>query len=332
MKVAVLYGYVPPGAPADERDVLVEVDAVSGALAELGHETAGIPVTLDLKDVAERLREACPDIAFNLVESVDGKGSLIHLAPVLLDTLGLPYTGCPAEPVFTTSGKLLSKRMMKLAGIPTAPWHVMDGPVQGFVPGRPLIIKSVWEHASIGLDQASVVTPDTPEVLAHEIEKRRVGLGGEAFAEEYIEGREFNISLVGAVGEPAVLPPAEIVFSGYSDGRRRLVDYRAKWEEGSVEYGATVRSFLFPDSDRGLIDEIAAISKDCWRVFGLSGYARVDFRVDGEGRPWVLEVNVNPCISPDSGFVAAAKAAGMDYKGLVSSILDCACKKPPVRV
>lgn len=332
MKVAVLYGYVPPDAPADERDVLVEVDAVSGALAELGHETPGIPVTLDLKDAAERLREAGPDIVFNLAESIDGKGSLIHLAPVLLDTLGLPYTGCPAGPVFTTSGKLLSKKIMKLAGIPTAPWHVTDGPVRGFVPGRPLIIKSVWEHASIGLDQDSVITPETPEELAHEIENRRTRLGGEAFAEEYIEGREFNISLVGAVGEPAVLPPAEIVFSGYPDGMRRLVDYRAKWEECSVEYGATVRSFLFPDSDRGLIDEIAAIAKDCWRVFGLSGYARVDFRVDGEGRPWVLEVNVNPCISPDSGFVAAAKTAGMDYKVLVSSILECACNKPQVRV
>lgn len=323
MKVAVMYGYVPPDAPADEQDVLVEVEEVSGALAALGHTPIRMPVTLDLKDASERIVESGAELAFNLVESLDGKGRLIHLAPAMLDTLGLPYTGCRTEAVFTTSSKLLSKKLMRMAGIPTPDWHAADSTDDGFVPGRPLIIKSVWEHASIGIDNTSVVTPSSPGELNGIIGSRRGMLGGDAFAEEYVDGREFNISIVEHGGRPRTLPPAEIVFQGYPDGRPRLVDYKAKWDETSEEYRSTVRSFAFPDSDRELLARVNCIAVDCWRLFGLSGYARVDFRVDAHGRPYVLEVNVNPCISPDSGFVAAAGAAGMGYAEVVSSLVLC---------
>jgi len=165
---------------------------------------------------------------------------------------------------------------------------------------------------------------DTQKALLSELELRRPLLGGECFAEEFIDGREFNISLVEIDGEPVVLPPAEIRFVDFPKNKRKMVGYRAKWVEDSVEYRATRRSFIFPETDGMLLEHMAEISKSCWRLFGLGGYARVDFRVDERERPWVLEVNINPCISPDAGFVAAAAMAGIGYKRLVGRILDSA--------
>jgi len=142
-------------------------------------------------------------------------------------------------------------------------------------------------------------------------------LGIPLFAEGYVEGREFNLSLL--AGE--VLPPAEIRFEGFPAGQPKMVDYRAKWDEESAEYRHTVRSFAFSPADAPLLEELAAIARRCWQAFGLRGYARVDFRVDPRGHPWVLEVNTNPCISPDGGFVAAASRAGLDLPALVGRIL-----------
>jgi len=325
MNVAVLHGEVPPGAPADEQDVLVEVGAVKEALAGLGHEAYALPVSLDLGSLSNAIAKDVPELAFNLVESLGGRGSLIHLAPAVLDAMGVPYTGSPTEAVFATSNKLVSKRMLRSAGIPTPGWAGEGG--DGFVPGAHYIIKSVWEHASIGLDEGSVASYEKAGELARAMEQRRTSLGGACFAEEYIEGREFNISVMELDGNPAVLPQAEIRFTGFPEGARRMVGYRAKWDEASAEYRNTVRSFEFSDADSALLDELSGLSLACWELYGLRGYARVDFRVDETGRPWVLEVNINPCISPDGGFIAAAAMAGLGYDGVVSAILDAAMSR-----
>jgi D-alanine-D-alanine ligase len=148
--------------------------------------------------------------------------------------------------------------------------------------------------------------------------------GGECFAEAYIEGREFNLSLLASKAGPQVLPPAEIRFEDYPEGKTRIVGYRAKWHEGSFEYLHTVRSFEFPPQDSELILRLTDLATRCWCLFDLRGYARVDFRVDREGRPWVLEVNVNPCLSPDAGFYAAAAQTGLSFTQVVERIIgDC---------
>jgi D-alanine-D-alanine ligase len=322
MRVAVMHGEVPPGAPADEQDVLVEVGAVMDALSGLGHEVYALPVSLDLGSLSDVLSKDRPELAFNLVESLGGRGSLIHLAPAVLDALGIQYTGSPAEAVFATSSKIVSKRMLHLAGIPTPRWVEEGG--AGFVPGAQYIIKSVWEHASIGLEADSVATYNDPEGLMCAMEQRRGPLGGTCFAEEFIDGREFNISLIELDGKPSVLPHAEIRFMGFPEGARRMVGYRAKWDEDSAEYKNTVRSFEFTAEDSELLEELSRITIACWELFGLRGYARVDFRVDEACRPWVLEVNINPCISPDGGFMAASSMAGLGYDSVVSAILDAA--------
>jgi D-alanine-D-alanine ligase len=121
-----------------------------------------------------------------------------------------------------------------------------------------------------------------------------------------------------------VLPPAETLFVGYPPDRPRIVDYEAKWAEGSFAYHNTPRRFAFGPEDRALVDELAALALRAWTLFGLAGYARVDFRVDAAGRPWILEVNTNPCIAPDAGFFAAAAEAGLSYQAMVARIVAAA--------
>ena len=118
------------------------------------------------------------------------------------------------------------------------------------------------------------------------------------------------------------MPPAEIRFDAFEAGKRRIVDYRAKWDEASFEYHHTPRSFEHPPADAPLIDQLMQLSLDSWRAFDLKGYARVDFRVDTDGRPWVLEVNANPCLSPDAGFAAAAVQSGLTYEALIEQIIS----------
>ncbi|MCW9039297.1 MAG: hypothetical protein OQJ76_02280, partial [Rhodospirillales bacterium] len=176
-----------------------------------------------------------------------------------------------------------------------------------------------------GIDAKSVVNaPDA----ASEIQARTSRFGGAFFAESYIEGREFNISVIEGVSGPVVLPPAEIDFVGFTPDRPRIVDYEAKWIEGSHAFDNTPRRFDFPGSDDGLLESLRKLSELTWNLFGLRGYARVDFRVGADGRPWILEINLNPCLTPDAGFPAAAKRAGFTYDNLIGHLLETAlCRK-----
>jgi D-alanine-D-alanine ligase len=312
-KAALLFGRLPPRAGFDEQDVLVEAATVGRALRELGWRVRRVPLDLDLRSAARRLSRLAPEIVFNLVESVEGRDRLAHLAPALLDSLGLAYTGSPTEAIFLTSGKLLAKQSMRAAGVPTPAWARRE---PDFPP--PYIVKSVWEHASIGLTGSSVAR-DLP-ALEQELRRRA---GRELFVEAYVEGREFNLALLEEGGRrPQVLPPAEIQFQSFPEGKPRIVDYAAKWESGSMEFTRTPRHFAFPDQDRGLLEALKDLALRCWELFTLRGYARVDFRVDAAGQPWVLEVNTNPCLSPDAGFLAAAAGAGLSPMEVVRRIVE----------
>jgi D-alanine-D-alanine ligase len=195
------------------------------------------------------------------------------------------------------------------------------------------ILKSLWEHASIGLDARSVITTTRVATILRELESRLDRLGGVGFAEEYIDGREFNISLLGrgeqvdpGVWMPQVLPPAEIVFhDGSADGwgsRPRIVNYDCKWNEASFEYQHTQRVFKFVEDDQPLLEQMIQTARACWVIFELRGYARVDFRVDATGKPWVLEVNTNPCLSPDAGFAFALAQGKVAYSRAIACILE----------
>jgi D-alanine-D-alanine ligase len=333
MVVALLYPAVTDSDSPDERDILVQAEAVGRALSALGHDPIDLPCSLDLSALRGELAQLKPQLVFNLVESLEGRGCLIHLVPFLLDALKVPYTGCGAEAILATSNKALAKDRLAALGLPTPAWLA---PRPGGLPpvsppaadetGGQWIVKSVWEHASIGLDESATVVYDGAAQAAARLQELAPRFGGACFAEQYIDGREFNLSLLGGGASPIVLRPAEIRFEGYPEDALRIVGYRAKWDEGSFEYGHTQRRFDFPRRDAELLDRLQGLALRCWQVFALRGYARVDFRVDSSGRAWILEVNTNPCLSPDAGFAASLAATGIGFNEAVARILAAACE------
>ena len=330
MHVLILHDRVDDTARADERDALVQADLVAAVLGELGHTVVAAGVGLDLDEVARLIRRESPTVVFNLVESLAGHGQLAHVVPALLDSLGVPYTGNPTEAHFLTGGKVLAKQWLARHDVATPPWFTPDALTAGpRVPAGRYIIKSVWEHASLGLDDGALVDVTTAAELADALARRAPDLGGEAFAELYVDGREFNLALLAGADGPLLLPPAEIDFVNYPPGKPRVVGYAAKWAEDSFEYRHTPRRFTFEGRDASLLVELARTARRCWDVCGLDGYARVDFRVDRAGRPWVLEVNTNPCLSPDAGFAAAAAEHGLSPADVVARLLAAAQRRRP---
>jgi D-alanine-D-alanine ligase len=322
MKVAVLYGEISDDRPEDQQDSLVEVKAVSLALSNLGYTPEALPLSIDIQKTITQLRRLNPTFVFNLVDTVDGHGSLIYFAPALLDYLRIPYTGVRTEGQFTTSNKLVAKKLLKLHGLPTPKWVTLEEIENNSAANSYFIFKSVWEHSSIGLDENSVVFIPSKSELKKELETRNKVLFGECFAELYVDGRELNVTLLAKDGSPEVLPPAEIRFNEqYYKSKTKVVDFRAKWIKDSKEYQNTNRCFDFSKDDQDLIDNVTSLAKECWYIFELRGYARVDFRIDNGGNPWILEINANPCLSPDAGFVSSAVHAGLDYDQIIERII-----------
>lgn len=326
-RVLALHERVADDASPDARDTLDQVAAVAGALERLGYEVWTLAVDLDMEAARRALAHIRPRLVFNLVESLGGRDSLLSWAPSLMETMGVPFTGSPAEALGATSHKTLAKRILRAFDAPTPDWLTPGDLERGEAPDPTAryIIKSVSEHASFGMDASSVVGPGVGrETLRREFERRRSETGSRFFAERYIEGREFNLSLLAARSDVEVLPPAEIRFEGYAPDRPRIVDYRAKWDAGSFEYVHTTRRFDFPEADAALLKRLGRLSRVAWRAFGMAGYARVDFRVDEAGRPWILEVNANPCLAPDAGFAAAAERTGLGFDRVIARIVeDC---------
>ena len=332
MKAVILRDQVTDPSQPDEVDVMHQAEGVAGSLRELGHEPHVVEFTLDLARVRSDLLGLKPDFVFNLVESVGGQGRFIYFAPALLDAMKLPYTGARTDAMFTTSNKLLTKQMLRAAGLPTADWITLDDFNRSTLRrDRAFIIKSQWEDASIGVHGHNIIEPGAKfaDRLRKALDEAQESIRGGIFAEAFVDGREFNLAMLENISpaktpaskrEPVALPPSEILFEDYPADKPRIVDYKAKWVEDSFEYTHTPRHFDFLETDAPLLDELKQIAVDCWRFFGLRGYARVDFRVDTKGRPWILEINANPCLSPDAGYAATAARANLSYTQVIERI------------
>ena len=329
-----LHSSLPEGAPKDEMDVLQQAGAVSLALSRMGYEVLEMPFSLDGipldGDVLQRLmrgrlatalRAARPRLVFNLVETVCSTGMWSYLAPAFLTRLGLKYTGSSPDAIFLTTHKIAAKLLMRRLGIATPPWVTAERQDQ-YREGSTYIVKALYEDASVGIGQSSVVRFSGRDEIAPHLIRVSEETGFEHFAEEFVDGREFSIAMLGQGGQPLILAPAEMRFSGYGEAsKHRIVDYSAKWEADSFEYRNTCAVHRFPPKDGALIDRMRAIACECWESFGLGGYARVDFRVDAAGQPWVLEINCNPCITPgESGFLSAAGFSGLTFDDVVRRI------------
>jgi D-alanine-D-alanine ligase len=307
-------------APLDSLDVLAQVTSIRGALVALGYHPHEIPFSLDFTALRAQLLKLAPAVVVNLVESVEENGGLVHLAPAMLEFLGARFTGCPSQPMYLTTNKLLAKRMLLTFGVATPPW-LSRADSHEFEDHAAYVIKAVDEDASIGMDDDSVVSGKSRAELLELLTRKAAATGREFFAERYIAGRELNIAMLGGFDDPELFPVAEILFPAqWADRPYQILDYRSKWDETSEAY-ETNRRFDFPVEDEAAIRAIREASLICWRKFGFKGYARADFRLDASGKPWLLELNPNPGIAPDSGFVAAVERAGHSFQDVVARLI-----------
>jgi len=320
MRVLVLHSDVPPDAPPDDQDTLLQAAAVETTLRELGHESSRAAFMPDPAALESLIARECPDVVFNLVETVWGRGLFAPLAPQMLSHLGVPFTGGGAAAIAACADKVMTKHLLTGAQLPTPDWS--EPPGWRDIGEGLWIVKSATEDASLGLDDASVVSGR--EAVAARAQACAARYGGRWFAERYVEGREFNVAMVEKNGEPHPLPIGEMTFEQWDESRPRIVGYAAKWDVTAADYHDTTRVFGWRDGEPGLNRLLESLSKECWGLFGLTGYARVDFRVDAQGQPFILEINPNPCLDPNAGVAGAYEIAGLSYAALIDDIVRAA--------
>ena len=315
-RCCIIYNEPREGALADELDVLDQVAHIEKHLVDIGISVYRKGITeMFMSEIAELAKEK-PDFVFNLVESINNKGELIYFVPALLNLYSIPYSGNSLESIFLTTNKTICSNSMKNAGI-NNPGSYLPSKPKLLKPGRKYIIKPIWEDGSLG------ITSDSVFECKPGFEAKLKGLDdAHWFIEDFIDGREFNISLLAGKDGPEVLPPAEIVFVNYDESRPRIIDFKAKWEIDSFEYINTVREFPGNKINSHLATNLKEAALACWHLFSLKGYARVDVRTDNNDNVFVIEINGNPCISPDGGFVAATKEAGYPFTDVLQRIIN----------
>jgi D-alanine-D-alanine ligase len=316
-KVLILINRISEHPTEDELDVLIQAENVEKSLLELGYECQREFFDLDLRNTTSVLQHNTPDLVFNLVETVDGKGELIHIPPSLLESFNVPFTGSGSYALMLTTNKIRTKNILKANGLPTAQWFTQNHN------GKPdkrkkYIIKPAWEDGSAGITDDSIIKGARVnlEELFREMKMKN------NFIEEYIPGREFNLSVIGCKNGPKVMPVAEMQYLDFPADKPRILNYASKWNTESFEYSHTIRTFEIPERDHDLSLTLANLAKRCWDLFELRGYARVDFRVNEKNQPYILEINTNPCLSPDSGFPAACERAGISYTEMIKHIIQ----------
>jgi D-alanine-D-alanine ligase len=315
-KCCIIYNEPLEGALADELDVLDQVAHIEKHLEDLGIVVYRKGITDRFMDEIAALAVEKPDFVYNLVESINNKGELNYFIPALLNMHSIPYSGNPLEAMFITSNKKLASKAMRDAGI-NNPASYLPSQFKLLKPRRKYIVKPIWEDGSLG------ITGDSVFDCIQGFEEKLKGLDdAHWFIEDFIDGREFNMSVLAGKDGPEVLPPAEIVFVNYGENKPRIVDFKAKWEMDSFEYINTVREFPGKNLNKQLETNLKKAARACWDLFGLRGYARVDARTDRNDNVFVIEINANPCISPDGGFIAATKAAGYPFTDVIQRIIS----------
>jgi D-alanine-D-alanine ligase len=330
--VAVLYNDSPSLIKGEARDMLAEqgvvfcAHSVVQALQDAGYRVAPVPI---VSSVEEALAPHPPDqwLVFNLGEGLEGR--LFEEARIAwaLEAMGYRFTGADGDALAWSTHKARTKKRLHAAGIATPRWRVFGheydgGSKQDHGNGSlsfPLIVKPLAEDGSLGIGPDAVVR--TPEALRQRVAYVLGNYRQMALVEEFVEGREFNVSLW---GDPVqLLPLAEVDLSAFARPCQRIVSFAAKWEVESYPYSHTPVTCP-ADVEPAHGQAIAAVARQTWSSLGCRGYARVDMRVADDGTPYVLEVNCNPDISPEAGFFRAAQAAGYDYPAMVGRILEMA--------
>jgi D-alanine-D-alanine ligase len=329
-RIAVLYNVdydsaLPESDPSWAARAEVEgvAQSVAEALADAGHEPHLVPVDGDLPGLRAVLADLDVACAFNLCESLAGDARLESSVPLVLELLGIPFTGSPAEVLSLALRKDRVKQRLEAAGIPTPPGRVLSSAADPCDLPFPLIAKPVREDGSVGIWPTSVVHDG--EGLRRAVEAVVTTFRQPCLVEQYIDGRELNVALL---GHPTarVLPLSEIEFAGLPEGAPRIVSYDAKWKADSVHYLGTT-PVLHPSLPPGVAARVRRVAVDAFRAVGVRDYGRVDIRLAANGTPYVVDVNPNCDLSPQAGMIRSAAAVGIDYKSLTGLLVRYALRR-----
>jgi D-alanine-D-alanine ligase len=318
---------VPDGVDPVTAEWRTEYDVVS-TLKALGHEVQALGVHDDLGDIRRTCEEWKPHIAFNLLEAFNDVTIFDQNVVSHLELLKLPYTGCNPRGLLLARDKSLSKKLLAYHRIPVPESEVfrIGRPVRR--PKRlafPLIVKSLTQEASIGISQASVV--ETDEKLRERVAFIHDSIGTAAIVEQYIDGRELYVGVIGN-SKLQALPVWELFFTNMPPEAKRIATDRVKW---SVKYQKKYEIESGPARDLApaTTELIQHLCKRTFRALELSAYARIDLRLDAEGRAWVIEANPNPQIAKGEDFAASAEAAAMPYESLIQRIVNLGLRWQP---
>jgi D-alanine-D-alanine ligase len=311
-----------------------EPDTVVAQVVEALESSGHVPVVMTIQDdvaaMVEELRRHKADLVFNLVESFgdDIVGGTMGVAG-LLDLLELPYTGSGPGEIFLQEDKGLAKKLLAFEKIPY-PHFATFAPSADFETGgnlrMPLFVKPLRMEASIGIDQNSLVR-NTQELMERVLYIQKT-FGDAALAEEFIEGREFYVGVLGN-DELTALPPLEMDFSGMKEGSLKVMDKDAKFNEESDRFQGTEP--IVPPLEPELRARLQKVSLDAYRALRVRDYGRVDLRLAATGEIFVIEVNANCYLENKSEFAMAAKAAGIAYPELIERIVSLALDRSNLR-
>ncbi|MBE0551022.1 MAG: ATP-grasp domain-containing protein [Ignavibacterium sp.] len=342
IKVLVLYNeatpefYHKPVEPLPEPDFkpyfeveeltpMEEFEIMSKKLNKVGFETFILNLKDNLYNLLEFLKKNPPDVIFNFVEIFKDQPRLEMNFVGLYELMGIPYTGAPAITLANCQSKFLTKKLLNYHGIKTAKFQLFDKIPDEFKLETkfPVIVKPAYEDASVGIENESIVY--NINALEKRLEYVFTHFMQPALIEEFIAGREFNVSVTGDL-KPKVLPISEIDFSRMPDHLHNIVSYQAKWDPHHEAYHKTI-PICPAEISKGLEDKLKQTAISAFKIMGTRDYARVDMRVTSDEEVYVLEVNPNPDLTEGAGFMRSAHAAGLSYSQALKRIVMLAYER-----
>jgi D-alanine-D-alanine ligase len=334
--LVLMHHYLVPPDDIKEQDPTTapwrtEYDVLKTVRDDLDHDVHVLGVKDDLAGIRQANDEFKPHIAFNLLEAFHEIGTFDQNVVSYLELLRLPYTGCNPRGMLLARDKALSKKLLQYHRIPAPDFAMVPRGRKPRLPKRltfPLIVKSLTQEASIGISQASVV--DDEGKLRERVQFIHESIGTDAIVEQYINGRELYCGVLGNE-RVQVLPVWEMTFANMPDGQHRIATERVKWSRKyQAKVGiATAQARELPEGAAALVQHI---SRRVYKVLELSGYARIDLRLDAAGHVHVLEANPNPQIARGEDFAESAQRAGLGYPALLQRIIRTGLRWEPERL
>jgi D-alanine-D-alanine ligase len=310
-----------------EVGVLEQKEDIESALKVLGYRTTIFNVTNDIDQLMRFLREDAPDVVFNMVESLGDEAIYETYVAGMYELLNIAYTGAGPMTLGTCLDKARTKEILSYHGITTPKFFLCESPddVNKLAASLsfPMIVKPALEDASVGIENKSIVC--SFDELVRRVRFIITKFEQPALVEEYIDGRELNVAILGDT-LPEVLPISEIDFSSLPEGMPNIVTYNAKWMHNTPEFVGTVGKCpaILPADVEKRVKETAF---KAFTLLGCRDYARVDIRLSKDNVPYVIEVNPNPDISDDAGFMRSAKSSGRTFADVIQTIIECAVER-----